>query len=49
MTDNIPSMTTETKKQTIAEMDIPAKSCTPVMEIWMWRSQGIVTVIMNHG
>ena len=43
------SMTTETKKQTIAEMDIPAKSCVPVMEIWMWRSQGIVTVIMNHG
>ena len=42
------SMTTETKKQTIAEMDIPAKPCTPVMEIWMWRFQGIVTVIMNH-
>ena len=27
---------------------IPAKPCTPVMEIWMWRSQGIVTVITNH-
>ena len=37
-----------TKKQTIVEMDIPAKPCTPVMEIWMWRSQGIVTVITNH-
>ncbi len=28
-----------TKKQTIVEMDIPAKPCTPVMEIW---------VITNH-
>ena len=37
----------ETKKQTIVEMDIPAKPCTPVMEIWMWQSQGIVMVIMN--
>ncbi len=36
------------KKQTIVEMDIPVKPCTPVMEIWMRRSQGIVTVIMNH-
>ena len=25
-----------------------SKPCTPVMEIWMWRSQGIVTVITNH-
>ena len=24
------------------------KPCTPVMEIWMWQFQGIVTVIMNH-
>ena len=40
-------MTIETKKQTIVEMDIPAKPCTPVMEIWMWQSQGIVMVIMN--
>ncbi len=39
---------TETRKQTIVEMDIPAKPCIPVMEIWMWRFQGIVTVIMNH-
>ena len=23
-------------------------TCTPVMEIWMWQSQGIVMVIMNH-
>jgi len=37
----------ETKKQTTAETVIPAKPCTPVMEIWMWRFQGIVTVIMN--
>ena len=37
----------ETKKQTIVEMDIPAKPCTPVMEIWMWQSQGIVMGIMN--
>ena len=29
-------MTTKTKKQTIVEMNIPAKPCTPVMEIWMW-------------
>ena len=42
-----PSMTIETKKQTIVEMDIPAKPCTPVMEIWMWQSQGIVMGIMN--
>lgn len=42
------AMTIETKKQTIVEMDIPAKPCTPVMEIWMWQSQGIVMVIMNH-
>ena len=40
-------MTIETKKQTIVEMDIPAKPYTPVMEIWMWQSQGIVMVIMN--
>ena len=32
---DIPSMTTETKKQTTAETVIPAKPCTPVMEIWM--------------
>ena len=25
-----------------------SKTSTPVMEIWMWRFQGIVTVIMNH-
>ena len=37
----------ETKKQTIEEMGIPVKPCTPVMEIWMWQSQGIVMVIMN--
>ena len=43
----IPSMTIETKKQTIVEMDIQAKPCTPVMEIWMWQSQGIVMGIMN--
>ena len=36
------------KKQTTAETVIPAKPCTPVMEIWMWRFQGIVTVITNH-
>ena len=35
------------KEQTIVEMDIPAKPCTPVMEIWMWQSQGIVMGIMN--
>ena len=44
----IPSMIIVTKKQTTAETVIPAKPCTPVMEIWMWRSQGIVTVITNH-
>ena len=45
--EDIPSITIETKKQTIVEMDIPAKPCTPVMEIWMWQSQGIVMGIMN--
>ena len=25
-----------TKKQATAETVIPAKPCTPVMEIWMW-------------
>ena len=35
------------QKAAMREMDIPAKPCTPVMEIWMWQSQGIVMVIMN--
>ena len=36
---DIPSMTIETKKQTIVEMDIPAKPCTPVMEILIFLTE----------
>lgn len=33
---------------TIEITDENIKAFEPIMEIWMWRFQGIVTVIMNH-